>query len=79
MSTGTIAGRRVRCAISCSPPYRPCGSELAREGVVSVTSILAELTPSRASSLPQVIGLALGHSQEILQKLPTLTSQPPAV
>ncbi len=32
----------------------PCGSGLAREGVVSVTSRLAEPTPSRASSAPTV-------------------------
>ncbi len=41
----------------------PCGSGFAREGVVSVTSRLAERTPSRASSAPTVFRV-FGCSQD---------------
>ncbi|AUO24993.1 hypothetical protein C0058_24585 [Pseudomonas sp. NC02] len=41
------------CAIG-QATYNPCGSGLAREGGVSVSGVLADTPPSRASPLPHL-------------------------
>ncbi|KAB0477059.1 hypothetical protein F7R12_06410 [Pseudomonas tolaasii] len=59
-----LGGGVTRC---CTPVFQannfPCGSELARESGLSVTNVLTDTPPSRASPLPQGIASESGFGQ----------------